>query len=142
MEGSCGELGAQQAAVSILALLASSLLPQECFRLTGWPTCGLIVVDADPLQLEVAVPMIGPSGVNTVLVTDDFPELEGGSTVQQVSSPNSVCVHSRCVLVWRSEDNFLEAVISFQRVCPDDQTCVVRIGHKPRGTVLPALLFA
>lgn len=38
---------------------------------------GLVVVDVDPLQLEVRVSMIGTGGVDTVLVGDDFPKLKG-----------------------------------------------------------------
>lgn len=41
------------------------------------PTCGLIVVDADPVQLQVAVPVVGARGVDAVLVTDHLPELWG-----------------------------------------------------------------
>ena len=37
---------------------------------------GLVVVDIDPLQLEVRVSMVGASGVNTVLIGDDFPKLK------------------------------------------------------------------
>ena len=37
---------------------------------------GLVVVNIDPLQLEVRVAMVGASGVNTVLVGDDFPKLK------------------------------------------------------------------
>ena len=36
---------------------------------------GLVVVDVDPLELEVRVSMVGTSGVNTVLIGDDLPEL-------------------------------------------------------------------
>ena len=39
-------------------------------------TAGLVVVDVDPLQLEVAVSMIGSSGVNTMLIRDYLPELQ------------------------------------------------------------------
>ena len=38
-------------------------------------TCGLIVVDVDPLQLKIRVTVVGASWVNAVLVRDDFPEL-------------------------------------------------------------------
>ena len=38
-------------------------------------TTGLIVVDVDPLELEVRGPSIGPSWVDAVLIGDDFPEL-------------------------------------------------------------------
>ena len=37
---------------------------------------GLVVVDIDPLKLEVRVAMVGASGVNTVLIGDDFPKLK------------------------------------------------------------------
>ena len=37
---------------------------------------GLIVVDVDPLELEVRGPSIGPSWVDAVLIGDDFPELQ------------------------------------------------------------------
>lgn len=39
-------------------------------------TRGLVVVDADPVQLQIAVSMVGPCGVDAVLVTDHFPELQ------------------------------------------------------------------
>ena len=39
-------------------------------------TAGLVVVDVDSLQLEVAVSMIGSSGVNTMLIRDNLPELQ------------------------------------------------------------------
>lgn len=38
-------------------------------------TCALFVVDIDSPQQEVTVPMIGSSGVDAMLTTDDFPEL-------------------------------------------------------------------
>lgn len=40
-----------------------------------WRTCGLIVIDADPVQLQVAVSMVGSGGIDAVLVTDHLPEL-------------------------------------------------------------------
>ena len=40
------------------------------------PTAGLVVVDIDPLQLEIGGASVGAGGVNTVLVRDDLPELE------------------------------------------------------------------
>ena len=40
------------------------------------PAGGLIVVDVDPLQLELRGPSIGASGVDAVLIRDDLPELE------------------------------------------------------------------
>ena len=39
-------------------------------------TSGLIVVNIDPLQLQIGISMIGTGGVNTVLVGGDFPELK------------------------------------------------------------------
>lgn len=41
-------------------------------QLTG----GLVVVDADPVQLQIAVAMVGPCGVDAVLIADHFPELQ------------------------------------------------------------------
>ena len=38
---------------------------------------GLIVVDIDPLQLELGGAAVGAGGVDTVLIGDDFPELQG-----------------------------------------------------------------
>lgn len=46
-------------------------------------TRGLVVVDADPVQLQITVSMVGPCGVDAVLVADHFPELQtqnGGIT--------------------------------------------------------------
>lgn len=39
-------------------------------------TRGLVVVDADPVQLQIAVSVVGPRGVNAVLIADHFPELQ------------------------------------------------------------------
>lgn len=78
MEGGWAECQVQQAPGHILSLRDSAPpLPRPC-QPTDYPTCGLIVVDIDPLQLEVTVPMIGPSGVDAVLITDDLPELGVG----------------------------------------------------------------
>lgn len=41
------------------------------------PTCGLIVVHVDSLQLQVTVPMVCSRGVYAMLITDHLPELEG-----------------------------------------------------------------
>merc|ERR1712018_33574 len=38
-------------------------------------TGGLVVVDIDPLQLEIGVSVVGSGGVNTMLIRDDLPEL-------------------------------------------------------------------
>ena len=40
------------------------------------PTAGLVEVDIDPLQLQVGVAVVGAGRVNTVLIGDDFPELQ------------------------------------------------------------------
>ena len=40
---------------------------------------GLVEVDVDALQLEVAVSMVGAGGINTVLVRDHLPELQAGT---------------------------------------------------------------
>jgi len=36
----------------------------------------LIVIDIDPVELEVAVTMICAGGINTMLITDNLPELQ------------------------------------------------------------------
>lgn len=41
-------------------------------------TSGLVVIDADAVQLQVAVPMVGARGVDAVLVADHLPKLCGG----------------------------------------------------------------
>ena len=39
-------------------------------------TSGLIVVHVDSLQLQVTVSMVTASGVDAMLIADDFPKLE------------------------------------------------------------------
>lgn len=39
-------------------------------------TGGFIVVDIDPLQLQLTVPVVAARGVDAVLIADDLPELE------------------------------------------------------------------
>merc|ERR1719217_178455 len=39
------------------------------------PTRGLVVVDIDPLQLQIRVAVVGPSWVDAVLIADHLPEL-------------------------------------------------------------------
>ena len=39
-------------------------------------TGGLIVVDVDPLQLEVRITVVCAGGVNAVLIGDHLPELQ------------------------------------------------------------------
>ena len=50
-------------------------------------TGGLIVVDVDPLQLEVGVTVVRAGGVNSVFVGDDLPEL-GTDLVSALTSLN------------------------------------------------------
>lgn len=38
-------------------------------------TCGLIVIDTDPVQLQITVAMVGPGGIDAMLITDHLPEL-------------------------------------------------------------------
>ena len=40
-------------------------------------TCGLVVVDADAVELQVAVAMLGACGVDAVLVAYHLPKLQG-----------------------------------------------------------------
>lgn len=46
-------------------------------------TCGLVVVDADPVQLQVAVSVVSSCGINAMLVADHFPELQMESITWQ-----------------------------------------------------------
>ena len=39
-------------------------------------TSGLIVVDVDSLELEVRISMVSTSGVNSMLIRDNLPELK------------------------------------------------------------------
>lgn len=39
-------------------------------------TCGLIIVNTDPVQLQVTVSMVSSCGINAVLIADHFPELQ------------------------------------------------------------------
>ena len=60
------------------------------------PSVGLIVVDVDPLQLEVGGPSVGASGVDAVLVGDYFPELEhevqiSGTDLNVLGQPVLAC---------------------------------------------------
>ena len=43
------------------------------------PSGGLVVVDVDPLKLELGGAGVGASGVDAVFIRDDLPELEGRS---------------------------------------------------------------
>ena len=42
------------------------------------PPGGLVVVDVDPLQLQLGGASVGAGGVDAVLIRDDLPELENG----------------------------------------------------------------
>lgn len=55
----------------------SQALPAPTPQVPLGPTCGLIVVHVDSLQLQVTVPVVCARGVDAVLVTDHLPELEG-----------------------------------------------------------------
>ena len=61
----------------LTSLLCGIELPQLPDNLTKLKlTCGLVVIHVDPLQLQVAVSMIGPGRIDAVFVTDHLPELE------------------------------------------------------------------
>lgn len=47
-------------------------------RLHTW---GFVVVDINPVQLEITVAVVSSSWVDAMLVTDDFPELKGKTKV-------------------------------------------------------------
>ena len=44
---------------------------------------GLVVVDIDPLKLELGGAGVGAGGVDTVLIRDDLPELENGGLIME-----------------------------------------------------------
>ena len=48
---------------------------KDCSRNVFATTC-LVVIDIDPLQLEVGVAVVGAGGVDAMLVRDDLPELK------------------------------------------------------------------
>ena len=48
---------------------------KDCSRNVFATTC-LVVIDIDPLQLEIGVTMVGAGGVDAMLVRDDLPELQ------------------------------------------------------------------
>ena len=57
---------------------------------------GLVVVDIDPLQLEIRGSGVGASGVDAVLVGDYFPELEhevqiSGTDLNVLGQPGLAC---------------------------------------------------
>ena len=47
------------------------------------PTCGLIVVDIDALELQIRVAVVGAGRVDTVLVRDHLPELKSEVTINR-----------------------------------------------------------
>ena len=55
-------------------------LVQPCSH--AFHTCGLVVIDVDPLELEVRVTMVCASGVNAVFIRDHLPELQHTKTSQ------------------------------------------------------------
>lgn len=38
-------------------------------------TRGLVVIDTNPVQLQIAVAMVGPGGIDAMLIADNLPEL-------------------------------------------------------------------
>ena len=54
-------------------------------------TSSFIVVDVDPLQLQVTVPVVAACGVDAVLITDDLPELEEFFGKQQLLTTAGPC---------------------------------------------------
>lgn len=57
-------------------------------------TCGFIVVHADPVQLQVAVSVVGACRVDAVLVADHLPELNKGEGGQAVTArTNTESIH-------------------------------------------------
>ncbi len=50
------------------------------------PTRGFIVVNIDAIQLQVIVSMVAASGVNTVFITDHFPELREKKQTKKIVS--------------------------------------------------------
>lgn len=54
-----------------------SLLIKVAHMTMHFLTGGFIIVDIDPVQLEITVTMVTASWVNTMLITDHFPELLG-----------------------------------------------------------------
>ena len=54
----------------------------------GQPTGGLIVVNADSVQLQVAVSVVCASWVDSMLIADHFPELQAETNFSLLSSFN------------------------------------------------------
>lgn len=50
-------------------------------------TCGLVVIDTDPVELQVAVSMVGPGGVDAVFVANHLPELRKTSVEGKERDP-------------------------------------------------------
>lgn len=44
--------------------------------LGGELTCGLIIINTDPVQLQVTVSVVSSCGINAMLIADHFPELQ------------------------------------------------------------------
>lgn len=58
------------------AVLRTKHMQSHTIKSSKYYTCGLIVVDTNPVQLQVTVSMVGPRGIDAMLIADDFPELQ------------------------------------------------------------------
>lgn len=56
-------------------------------------TGGLVVVDADALQLQVRVPHIVATGVYAVFIADHFPELQGNRASVAAQARQALSLH-------------------------------------------------
>lgn len=61
-------------------------------------TCGLIVIDTDPVQLQITVSMVGPGGIDAMLVADHLPELRkmGVENIGHEGQPGTTAVELIC----------------------------------------------
>ena len=72
-------------------------------------TCGLIIVNVDPLQLEIRVSMIGAGGVDSVLVRNHLPELENKETgMKFIDNINYKAIRLVCI-----NSNYLDNRFNF-----------------------------
>lgn len=73
------------------------LRPSKATHGTRWElTRGLVVVDADALQLKVRVSHIVATGVYTMFIADHLPELQGGKE----GSAGACDPHQALPLLW------------------------------------------
>lgn len=73
----CSETVSPQGGVSLASSLSNTALSMCQDVLTS----GFIVIHADPVQLQVAVSMVGSCWVDAVLVTDHLPELRRNTQI-------------------------------------------------------------